>query len=235
MAISRVSTSRLGAGLRKYATESNSPIPLSGLVARYESPPSSGSTWVDPVGGYNLSLAGTTYNSGLGGYLQMGTASNSSFSMNGSSSYTFSFWLKPTNQTGTSYTTALPIFGVSNTSTPGSFLTALGSNGIYINGYDCNGINAAGVVTTNAWQMITFVMKAGNTLESQIFVNDSVQPGAVNGYGGSKPTPLTIGYASTLNTNNYAGFMASIYIWNRQLTGTEVIAMYNNTKGRFGL
>jgi hypothetical protein len=57
----------------------------------------------------------------------------------------------------------------------------------------------------------------------------------VAGYGGAKGTTLNIGKASTLNTNNWAGYFASFYVWNRKLTSTEVGNLFGNTRGRFGV
>ena len=73
MAISRFKTSTLAQGLPKYTELWDQAtvygIPTTNLVAKYETPPSSGSTWTDTVGGYNISLTSTTYNSNNGGYL----------------------------------------------------------------------------------------------------------------------------------------------------------------------
>ena len=239
MAISRFKTSSVAQGLPKYQKISNLDVafPTTNLIAKYATPPSSGSTWTDTVGGYNLTLSGTTYNSSVGGNLTMGSASNNSFSMNGTSDYTFAIWANPTSLSGTSYTTMYPLFGVSNTSTPGSLLVGAGTNSLYMNGYDNNGFNAVGTVSTNIWQLFTFCLGAGNSASvSDIYINSVKQSwSGVYGYGGAKPTPLNIGSAATLNTNTWHGYIGSVYIWNKKLSSNDVSALFENTRTRFGV
>lgn len=244
MAISRFKTSTLAQGLPKYTEIWDQTtvygVPANGLIAKYETPPSSGSTWTDTVGGYNISLSGTTYNSANGGTLTMGTGSNSSLSFNGTSDYTVAVWINPTAETGTSYSTTDVVWGVSDTSSPGSLLVGLGSDGVYVNGYDCNGVSAlggSGAITTNTWQLLTLTLGAGNGSTSSLgYVNSSQIGSAFNGYGGSKPTPFRIGTeGTTLNSNNFDGKFGSVYVWNRKITAAEVAQLFEYSRGRFGV
>lgn len=243
MAISRFKTSSVAQGLPKYQKawdQSTYTIPTGNLIASYETPPSSGSTWTDTVGGYNLSLSGTTYDSANGGSLNMGTASNGSLSFNGSSDYTVATWINPTAETGTSYPAVDIIWAVSDSSSPGSLFVGLGSDGVYMNGYDCNGVNAlggSGAITTNTWQLLTMTMGAGNGTTSSLgYVNGSQIGSAFNGYGGQKPSPFRLGTeGGALNNNDYNGKIGSVYVWNKKLTAAEVSQLFAATRGRFGV
>lgn len=241
MGIRSLSSSSISTGTKrsKVWDQSAQMIPTSGMIARYETPPSSGSTWVDTVGGYNLTLSGTTYNSSNGGNLTMGNGSNSSLTMNGTSNYTVSIWAKPTSVSGTSYSTMLPLFGFGNSSSPGSYIAGFGADGIYINGYDCVGVNASGgTPTTNTWKLYTFLMGA-NPNTTEIYTNSTQLSSGIPSYnqtsGTGKSTPFTIGNAGTLNTNNFSGYIGAVFVWNRKLTATEVGVVFTNTRARFGV
>jgi hypothetical protein len=102
----------------------------------------------------------------------MGNGTNSSFSMNGTSDYTFAMWVNPTSLSGTSYSSMNPLMGVATSTTPGSLLLGCGSNGLYMNGYDNNGFNAIG---SQLYQMSTLTHLKFQVAAWLVMVEQKVQ------------------------------------------------------------
>lgn len=242
MAISRFKTSTLAQGLPKYQDFWDQStvygIPTSGLVAKYETPPSSGSTWVDTVGSYNLALSGTTYSSSNGGVLTMGNGITSSFpDFNLGTDFTISIWVKPTALSGTSYSTSYPFVGINDGGNTSTFLATLGTSGnIYINGYGVPGTDVTGTgISTNNWYLITIGMNSSATASSTLNINGVTKSTSITGFDVSKTGNLSIGYVTSLNTNNFQGQIGSVYVWNRKITQAEANRVWDYSRGRFGL
>jgi hypothetical protein len=242
MAISRFKTSTLAQGLPKYTEMWDQTtvggVPTTNLVAKYETPPSSGSTWTDTVGSYNISLTSTTYNSGNGGYLSFdGTNSYgdaSSFpTLSTANDITFAMWVYPTTLSGTTYGDSKMIMGMS-TADP-SYLVGLGATKFFINGFTQSGFEVNHGMSVNNWYLLLWTHKAGAGT-GKVYVNNSVVSSSVVQLGSNKAQPFSIGRERTgLNTNRFAGRMGSVYYWNKELTATEATQVWNYSRGRFGL
>ena len=242
MAISRFKTSTLAQGLPKYTElwdqTTTYGVPTNNLVAKYETPPSSGTTWTDTVGGYNISLTSTTYNSDNGGYLSFdGTNSYgdaSSFpTLSTANDITFAMWVYPTTLSGTSYGNSKMIMGMS-TADP-SYLVALGATKFFLNGFTQSGFEVNHGMSVNNWYLLLWTHKVGAST-GKVYVNNSVVSSSLVPLGANKAQPFSIGRERTgLNTNRFAGRMGSVYYWNKELTATEATQVWDYSRGRFGL
>lgn len=105
------------------------------------------------------------------------------------------------------------------------------------NAYDYSGGN--GPVTLNAWSMNALKMSTGKTTTARTgFYSKNGGPWISNYVSRSSTaiTPATdirigTGYAGTVDTGNIAMVLA----YNKMLSDTEILQIYNATKGRFGV
>lgn len=246
MAISRASSSTLSNGFPKpqkfWDQKTVGSVATPYLVAKFESPPSSGSTWTDTAGGYQLSLSNTTYSSNNGGYLTFngsssyGTAASFPTVPYLSSGVTFAMWVYPTSLSGTSYTTALPIMGIGNSSAGnGSYLVTLGSSNFIGNGYNQTGWETAHGMSINNWYLVVWTHNPTSPMPGKVYVNNVLKTTSGALIGADKAAPFDIGRAQTLNTNYFAGRIASVYYWNTELKPSDILQLWTYSKGRFGL
>lgn len=241
MAISRFKTSTLAQGLPKYTElwdqTTTYGVPSANLVAKYETPPSSGSTWTDTVGNYSLSLNSTTYNSNNGGYLSFdgtnsyGTASTFP-TLSTSNGITFAMWVYPTTLSGTNYGTSRPLLGTGTTDP--SYLVGLSTSQFHINGFTQNGLDINHGMSVNNWYLVLWTHKQGASTGS-VYINNVVKSSSVPVLGSNKSQPFDIGRVQTLNTNKFAGRIGSIYYWNTELNSTQATQVWDYSRGRFGL
>lgn len=187
--------------------------------------PGSGSTWSDLSGrGNNFALFNSpTYNSGSGGYITF-NGSNQYGSMTLPSNisnnkiYTVNMWVRmKTNKIGGAFWCS-----GTNTSTF-SFI----QNGGFPDVIQFNGSATTGM-TTNVWYMLS---GTGNGSNYTFYVN------AVN--------KATSSATQVFSVDNYLGKrgdgiyfncdIATIKVYDRELSASEITTEFNNTKGRFGL
>ena len=193
-------------------------IVTSGLVlaldaANPKSYPGSGTTWSDLSGNsrnFTLDTSGITWNSG--GYFTLADGGMSySSSITTSTSCTLVFWLRTTD--------AQSLFWSTN-SESGSYLGAYRSGNKFYNSATYSSptfhtnttqrTNIYDYIRTNEWMMMEFKSVNMSAATSHHF----------NQYGS-----YTFGN----------GAVASIYIYNKNLTATESAQNYNALKTRFGL
>lgn len=213
-------------------------IPRTNLVARFETPPSSGSTWTDIVGSYSIALTSTTYNSGNGGYLSFdgstsyGTASTFP-TISTANGVTFAMWIYPTTLSGTNYGTSKPFFGMYNAS-PNSYMVGVSTSQFHINGYTQTGLDVNHGMSINNWYLCLWTHKQGASTGS-LYINNSVISSSVPVLGSNKAQPMYIGMeGSGLNTNKFAGRIGSLYYWNTELTSTQATQVWDYSRVRFG-
>lgn len=212
-------------------------IPAANLIAKYETPPSSGSTWTDTVGGYNLALSGTTYNSTNGGTLTMGNAVANPFpDFAVGNDFTVAIWVKPTSLSGNGYNNSYPMYGINDGGNSSTYLATLGANGdIYINGYGVpGGVVTSTGISTNNWYLIV-IGQSGSTATTTVYVNNSLKASNQTAFDTAKTGSFTVGYVTALNANTFAGQVGSVYVWNRKITSTEVSQLWDYSRGRFGV
>jgi hypothetical protein len=241
MAISRFSNSSIANGFPKYQKFwdqlTYNKVPSDGLIAKYETPPSSGSTWTDTVGGYNLSLSGTTYSSSNGGVLTMGNGTANPFpDFAVGTDFSIAAWVKPTSLSGNGYGNSYPFVGINDGGNSSTYLATLGASGdIYINGYGVTGsvVTSTGI-STNNWYLIV-IGQSGGGASTTVYVNGSMKASNITSFDTAKTGTFTIGYVTSLNTNTFAGQIGSAYVWNKKVSQSEVTQLFNYSRERFGV
>jgi hypothetical protein len=207
--------------------------------------PGSGTTWTDLSGrGNNGTLTGgPTYSSSNGGSIVFdGTddyvnVSNSS-SLQLTDSMTISCWFMPSNYASArqglvgrnglnEYTITLEQGGSAS-----FYFASVGQPGDYFNGASFRPFGQE----NNVFQQLTIV-RDYNTNIVYFYKNGvQVSTGSQSLSGTAKPTatsnPMTIGYG---NGGYYNGRVASIKLYNRALTASEIQQNFNALRGRFGI
>ena len=198
--------------------------------------PGSGTTWTDMSGkGNNGTLTnGPTFSSdNLGSFVFDGTndhvALNSSFQVSTSGTYSFEAWIYKT-ATGTNNAAQLISGG---------------------QGGDKDGI----IISSELFDSTTIRIFSANGDVNAIYYNGVSQPLSGSGDGTDVTynlnewihiavTGITVNSTdggahhigqNNNNTNDFAGRIANLKVYNRELTATEVKQNYNSLKSRFGL
>ena len=141
-----------------------------------------------------------------------------------------SLWMKPTGIVSASYEASIGSVGTSNN---GIFWEGTGTNNIYfrIGGSGANQMSkslSSNHISNNQWNHIV-VTKNGTT--GRIFVND-----VDLGYGTVGTTPTSGNFiVGALASNNFFsnGSIDEVMVFNRTLSLTEVLQIYNSTYSRF--
>jgi hypothetical protein len=223
-------------------------IVTNGLVlaldaASRNSYPGSGTTWTD-LSGNNLtgSLINTpTYSSENGGSLSfngtnqyINVGSNTSLRFTGTSAYTLSIWIYPTQIKDQGLITRY------NAGQLGNYymnMTASGSLMVFREVAPYNSPSSSFRCTANNYYNCCMIYD-GSTMKMAI--NGTIDPASASAgdiSANQNNINLLIG-ASQSNNAPYLNFAGSIYsaqIYNRALTATEILQNYNATKSRFNL
>jgi hypothetical protein len=205
-------------------------------AANSKSYQSGSTTWYDKSGYNNNGTLtnGPTYNSANGGSIvfdnidDYATASSSAFTF-GTGDFTLDVWVKPLSFTGYGHMLSLP----DQTTFTLKFDTVNDSPGggiIYYYPYTNYGNTPLWKATVNTWYNITLVRfyNVGYTYLNGSFTGNS---GAFNNNITTQNLFIHKG-----NGGEYASSqIATIKMYNRALSATEVLQNYNATKGRFNL
>ena len=226
-------------------------IVTNGLVlnldaANTKSYPGSGTTWTDiSRGGNNGTLTnGPTFNSGNGGsivfdgtndYVNLSTTLN--FSNYNTSGFTISFWIKLNSPTQTN---KYLFSKLNNAGTDNQFSIVYGYVGNTYELYSAAVNGASQNIRTNSqisvndtnWHNLTYSVGATTT-------------GYLDNIVKFTNTYVSLTYISSSNNNYLTTFdtagqhlnsnIATMYLYNRILTASEILQNYNATKTRFGL
>jgi len=244
------------------ATQRGPKLVRSGLIlcldtADLKSYAGSGATaWNDLSGvSANATVSGSpTFNTSNGGSIVFDKVNdfatitnNSRFQFANTDPFTISFW---TYWTGAGGAAVDYIFAYAADSYGSGYYIGL-DNGAgrtnafyfdYFNVQDANkfkGIQGlANAVPKNQWINIVFSCLNNSATNMKYYLNGALGSYDVRG----DVSPATITYTSLnmrvgvrSNTDYYNGRIASVLIYNRQLSDTEVLNNYNAQKGRFGL
>jgi hypothetical protein len=197
----------------------------------------SGSTvWRDVAGSNNGTLTnGPTFNSGSGGSIVFDgtddyTVVNHNTSLNLLETFTLSTWVFPTRNNSQDY-----IFSKFN-----SYAIIIGYQSGYVNFYNLSyqptALATQIPISNNQWTNIVYskninsVSNNWNGYKNGNSVFSLSQSFTLN----PNTADLLIGSALT-NLNFFQGNIASVQIYNRALTPTEILQNYNAQKSRFGL
>jgi len=217
-------------------------ITISGLVAYWDagntrSYSGSGTTWNDLSGN---SLTMTTFNTptfssgsfAFNGSTQYATATNSTLLDN--QTFTISVWVKTnaTTQQGFWFEK-----GTVNTQysffQQGSFLSCRVNTGTLV---DTINITTSTYMNTSNWYNGVFTFTSGSQV---LYINGAVVgTGATTGTVATNAGGMSIGaYGGQAGAKAYFfnGSIASVKVYNRVLTSTEVAQNFNALRGRFGI
>lgn len=197
--------------------------------------PSSGTTWTDiSRNGINGTLTnGPTFNSANGGSIVFdGVDDSVSTTRTSTTSFTWIAWFR-TNVVSSGFRNIISV------RTPSYMLMLMDDDsanmGFWASDTLTTGpsLNMTGI-STNVWYHATFV-REGNSITNgyKTYMNGSFR-GSANTGTWSSSDPIIIG-ARTDATQFFNGNIASIQIYNRALSATEILQNYNATKGRFKL
>lgn len=231
------------------------PVVTNGLVlyldaANKQSYVSGSTSWNDIAGSNNGTLInGPTFNSGSGGsivfdssddYVNCGTST----ALN-SSNITFSAWVQRTatwtqtslfwaKKNGDFTSNGFYIELATASSIGGGFTpTTVITNGAAIN-YFRTSINSNTSFPLNTWTHLTVTL-SGST--PAMYFNGIAASLTIGGTNIITPTSDTkyLMSASPLYVTTTSGNIASVQVYNRALSASEVLQNYNTVKGRFGL
>lgn len=194
--------------------------------------PGTGTTWTDRSGfGNNGTLInGPTFNAGNGGSIVLdgvddfGDFGNNQ-SLNITGDLSVSVWIRTTGLGGNRIMVAKQVLP----SNAANYEGYLKGNSVYW--WDGQGERNTGIsVLSNQWSNIIYT-RISTTVTAYINYN---LVGSVTVFPqGPVTANLTVG--KDQNNQNFSGNIASVQIYNRALSASEVLQNYNATKGRFGI
>lgn len=205
-------------------------------VANFRSYPASGTTWIDLSGNgnngtlindveYTSSNLGSLIFDGINDYVSLGTSSSLDTTLNGSTNWTISYWIK--------YTQNGRILDAGNIGTDPTGALELNATSIGVNNIATTS-NFTGSISSSNWNFIT-LSKNSSRLHSWylngVFSNSST---TTADYSVSSQI-WKIGRRALSTSSMYGGNIAQISIYNKILTANEVYQNYNALKGRFGI
>lgn len=226
---------------------------LTGLYAVYKAESNAN----DALGAYNgTAQGGLTYSAGKSGnaFTFNGTNAYVSLpdnSLNLTSSFSYSFWIKSSNTTD--YT--IIVGNIQNARTPYSFVHGyqywLAAGKIQLDYRDGNNSTnftqtTPTTVANGSWNHIVITFNPSNvTTGNKVYINGSLDISGITPSTGG--TSLPIGYSSPMKpcigARNLSGsaitFLSSgtnideLNIWTKELTSTEVTELYNTGTGKF--
>jgi hypothetical protein len=219
-----------------------------GLVAYWDagnldSYPGTGTTWYNLAGSINGTLTnGVGFNQINGGILTFDGVDDFiqyTSLLNVGNTFTVNCWIKPTANTRQTIVSN----GYPYSTNKGFFMVCPGNNAteLFISlGQDQKfAISGTGMITTGAWQMVTARVNGASEL-IKLYVN-----GVETTYSSQTDADITLQYDTGVFTTGcrngvaasdrlYSNF-ATLQIYNRALSTTEITQNYNFFKGRFGL
>jgi hypothetical protein len=219
------------------------PVNTSGLLRYYDagiaaSYPGTGTTWTDMVGsGYNLTLTnGPTFTSnGAGSYFtfdgtdDVATGTDTGLPT-GANDRTISFWVYRLD------TTAYDAFYGYGAATPEqSFASYTVNSTQYEQGYFNYSFAPPQSIPLNEWKLLTFTLSGGTS-----FVYYSQGSSVASGTQGSPAVNTVLnGVLEIAHANGGLGYLNARFgkwmIYNRALSGAEVLSNFNATKADYGL
>jgi len=224
----------------------NGKIVTDGLVlclnaADKNSYPGSGTTWTDISGNNNTGTLtnGPTFNSANGGSIVFDGTNDyciNSLSAGFAAAITIITVGKSTNSTWTNHA------GLGSARYNNGYIIHSNSGGVSVTNYilDSSGnYNAVGTVTPSNIQNFNFYALTTNGSNSHksylngILVDSSSTSITRTNTGSSQSNYLALD--STIDTRFTAMSIASHFIYNRELSATEILQNYNAQKSRFGL
>ena len=208
-------------------------------AAKKDSYPGSGTVWRDVSGnGFNGTLTnGPTFSSTNGGNIVIdgvddyinGTALSTL--LGGSTTFTITIWVNPTNLITGSETSAYKTL-IDTTSRHLSLWVGLNGSGQYYGlGGTTNFYTTNFNWENNKWQMVTIIAQtsSGQLIKNNYEVTESILKGA-----SFTQTP-SFGNNISTGGSSLQGSYSNILFYNRALISTEVTQNYNALKGRYGL
>ena len=212
-------------------------------AADKKSYPGSGTAWYDISGnGNNGTLNnGPTFNSANGGSIFTDGSDDyisTPYSGSATDSYTFSAWFKNDNYSENKFILSRGRDGFGNGwSLYNAILTdGRATIGVVPTSPSLEGLAtySTSVLALNTWYYITGVWTAGTSL--QVYVN-GVLENTLSTSGKTVLRSSTNGWVlgSVGSTNFTSGYTAACHIYNRVLSGPEILQNYNALKKRFGL
>jgi hypothetical protein len=218
-------------------------------AANNKSYPSSGTTWIDlSRSGINGTLInGPTFNSANGGSIVFDGVDDvvitPTVNLN-SLGFTMNMWFKPQTSTGIRF--LLSFSGITTDNTLAIYIDSSNQlvlddrDGPVVPGGDISAIKSTSAISLNTWTNLTATVDrslgAGN--EDNFYINGTLIPSfyvfADNLNTSYSSNQFYIGNVSGSGFP-YKGDIASVQIYNRALSSTEVLQNYNATKTRFGL
>lgn len=212
----------------------------------------SGTNWID-LSGTNPTCTltnGPTFNSSNGGNIlfdgsndYVNITNNSTFQFTNTQPFSILSWVYWTG-TGLNY-----LFTFSNTGdTRGYYIildsNVLGTNTFLFDYYDgiiqsFRGIlGANNSITKNQWIFIAATSRDNNYLNMKLYQNGNLTSYSYRGTASPNNinyTGLVCRIGSRGTDGPFAGNIASMYIYNRELSQPEILSIFNSTKTRFRL
>lgn len=233
-----------GAVTVKGGVTTSLPVVDNGLVmyldaGSSDSYPGTGATWGDLINDYDGSISGATYSSSNGGvFLFDGTDDKVTTSLTENtffqSSFTVSCWFKIDSVAASTFPR---VFDKSSgsTSSAGFSMFLYNSSGNYVLYVRINGTLVAATTVTftlNKWHHLTIVYSSSD-------IDVYLDGGSASTFGHSvslsgitTTNPFTLGTLADVS-RYFDGSIASVMIYNREITQTENTQNYNALKNRF--
>jgi hypothetical protein len=232
----------------QYRFEGPAGITTNGLVLYFDagnldSYPGTGTIWYDLMGNINGDLInGVGFSTANGGVLTFDGVDDFiqyTSLLNVGNTFTVNCWIKPTANTRQTIVSN----GYPYSTNKGFFMACPGNNStdLFISlGQDQKlAVSNTGMVTTGAWQMVTARVNGASEL-IKLYIN-----GVEVTYSTQTDANITLQYDTGVFTTGcrngvaaddrlYSNF-ATLQIYNRALSTTEITQNYNYFKGRFGL
>ena len=199
--------------------------------------PGSGTTWTDLSG---LDRTGTLtngpiYSSNNGGYISFDgtndyiTSFGTAIVPAGSTSYTVSTWVYR-NRNNVGYEEILAQWTYANSGN--SFFFGFNNSNVRFTDNWSN-VTISGAGNTGVWMNLVGVNSGGSN--TYIYLNGSLSAtlGGALTYPGTGP--FLIGRQGELAGEYFGGNIASVLVYSRALSSTEILQNYNSQKSRFGL
>jgi hypothetical protein len=197
----------------------------------------SGTTWTDlTTSGYNATLQnGPTYSTVSGGAIVFdGTNDNATTGVTGivpigSSPYTVSVWLYR-NRSNAGYEEVLSQWTSANSGN--SFYFGFNNSNVRFSDGSWNDVVVSGAGNIEVWMNLVGVSTGTNAF---IYLNSSLAAtrGSALTYGGVGP--FVIGKQGALDGEYFGGRIGNILVYNRALSGAEILQNYQVQRQRFGL
>ena len=104
----------------------------------------------------------------------------------------------------------------------------------FVHGTSLTDLTSVSTLSTGVWYNVTFTYDGSAT---RLYLNGSIDTGSNAAVGtiAASPANFIIGRAYNIYSSLFNGNIASVKLYNRVLSATEILNNYNVTKKRFGL